>query len=122
MAYCQNNSVPVPNELPHFSLNHLDLIIRDYSQDFNWRGLTQKDFNNWHSTCHPSIPFCGEHITTRKLRCHFIFDFYIKFTDCQYLENIGYCHSGKEDWAEVYVEYINSLSVQANPCLNKANH
>lgn len=66
-------SAPVPNKLPRFSLDHPDLIIRDHSRDFNWRGLTQKDFDNWHLTCHPLIPFSGDHKTTHELRCRFLF-------------------------------------------------
>ena len=56
---------------------------------------------------------------THKLRCRFIFDFYIEFTDCQYLKNIGYWRSGKEDWADIYAKYINSRPVQADPLLKK---
>ena len=110
-------SVPVPNKLPRFSLDHPDLIIRDNSRDFNWRGLMQKDFDNWHLNCHPSIPFTGDHKTAHELRCRFIFDFYLEFTDRQYLKNIGYRRSGKENWADIYAEYIDLPFVQADPNL-----
>ena len=40
IAYCQIKSVPVPNKLLHFSLQHPDLIIRNNAQDFTWTGLT----------------------------------------------------------------------------------
>ena len=120
MKICQTKSLPVPNKLPRFSLKHPDLIIRDNSREFCYRGLNQKDFENWHSTCHPSVPFSGaDHKTAHELRCRFIFDFYIEFTDRQYLKNTGYRRSGKEDWFDVYAEYLQTQHVGYDSRLEK---
>ena len=105
----RDNSVLQYFTLPRFKLKHSSLIIDEHTKYFDPDNLTEQDYLNWQKEFDQEIEkkdrLCHE--TFHKLRCKFIFEFYLEFWDCQYLKNIGYRRTTKkDDWDSIYWSYL----------------